>query len=364
MKLKIISTYEEFLNLKSIWNKTLTRSSCEHVCLTFEWFKAWWKAFGKGKKLLIILVSVEEEIIGIAPLMIYRCNFRGIPIRELGFIQNDNSLCSDFLLSGSRGEALDMILEYLWSVKDSWDVIRLHNIPSDSLTSSMLQENFKKNRIKFALREGLNSPYLSIQSDWKTYFESRSKKFHKVLRNKINRLSRLGDFKFNEFKGAAGLPEILRTIFQISRKSWKGRSGKDICASPENKEFFELLSDSFSQEGGLNIWVLEVGARAIAYEYHLVYKTKCYGLRSDFDEEFREYSPGSVLDSNIVKSMFGSGISEYDLGGTKDTYKMNWTNKVHQHVRFYVFKEDLLGFLLYSLEFRIVNVLKQLKKSL
>ena len=61
-----------FESLRDCWNVILERNTLENnnVFLTWEWVSTWWKYFGKGRKLLILVVKDNEEILAIAPLML------------------------------------------------------------------------------------------------------------------------------------------------------------------------------------------------------------------------------------------------------------------------------------------------------
>ena len=68
-----------------------------------------------------------------------------------------------------------------------------------------------------------------------------------------------------------------------------------------------------------------------------------------------------MLDYYIVKNIFsGIGIKEYDLGGSSDFYKKNWTNFERKHVNFLLFNKSFLGSFSYFLEFIAVGWLKKI----
>lgn len=361
MRIETISNFEEFLKLEEIWNKILEKSQSDYVCLTFEWFKSWWMGFGKDKQLMVILIKEEGRLIGIAPLMLVSKRFRGLPVKEIGFIQNDNSPRCDFIISEKREEVINAIVRYLKRIKNNWDVINFSNLPVESANYEIFKECFKKNRFIFGIKDGLCSPFIRISSDWPTYFSNRSKKFHKVLRNKINRIERLGHYSIQKISTESEYDNVLNNIFDISSKSWKAKFDKDMAGTEENKKFFLELSKICGRKGWVNIWLLNLKDKPIAYEYHLQYKNKLCGLRADFEEKYQESSPGSVLDMNVVKYAFESCLEEYDLCGSSDFYKKNWTETTREHTKLFIFNNSFYSYLLFFLEFRIIHLFKKIR---
>lgn len=361
--LEIIDKFEDFRNLENIWNTTLEKSGSDYVCLTFEWIKAWWLAFGKENGLWIVLFKKDHEVIGIAPLMRNNGKLRGLPIKEIGFIQNDNSPRSDFIIAENREEVIEKMIEYLMEIK-KWDIMNLVNIPEESPNFDILEEALRRKNMLFGIKNGLRSPYIKISSDWPAFFAGRSQKFRKVLRNKINRMNRTGPYSIRKTDNISNVQGVLNNIFEVSKKSWKADYGKDITSTEENIKFFKALAEESNKNGLLNIWTLDINDTPIAYEYHLSYKNRVYALRADYNESYSENSPGSVLDMNIIKNYFESNLAEYDLCGSDNFYKRNWTQDIRHHARFLVFQNNHYGRFLYILEFKVIGFLRALRDNL
>ena len=69
MKIQVINQYNDFIKLKDTWNELLMKSNHTLVFLTHQWTDVWWKAFGEGKELFILLVYDGNELVAIAPFM-------------------------------------------------------------------------------------------------------------------------------------------------------------------------------------------------------------------------------------------------------------------------------------------------------
>mgnify|MGYP000498213716 CR=1 FL=1 len=99
MQLKEITTQKDFYSLSTVWNSILKKSGSDSIFFTFEWLYKWWEHFGQGKKIFILLAQDEDEVIGIAPLMIgKRKILRYLPVREVSFIGTGISDYADFII--------------------------------------------------------------------------------------------------------------------------------------------------------------------------------------------------------------------------------------------------------------------------
>ncbi|HYA43301.1 MAG TPA: GNAT family N-acetyltransferase, partial [Syntrophobacteraceae bacterium] len=200
----------------------------------------------------------------------------------------------------------------------------------------------------FMCRESMRSPYIRTDSDWDAFLKSTDVKFRKQLRNKKNKLSKAGKVTIEEHTTHS--PAVLEEVFSVSAKSWKHREGTSMVSTPERRRFFERLSSVASREGWLSIWLLRLDGRPIALEYHLKHQGRTHGMRGDFDEAYREVSPGSVLEAHIIEHCFTHELKEYDFCGLDYRYKTKWTDLVHPTVNLLVYNENFRSLSIYAMQ--------------
>src|SRR6266516_1293181 len=85
MRADTVTDYTTFISMEGAWNRPVDECEIDHPFLTFDWIRSWWEAFGRGKRLHIVVVREGSEIIAIAPLMITGCWFYGFRLRSLEF---------------------------------------------------------------------------------------------------------------------------------------------------------------------------------------------------------------------------------------------------------------------------------------
>ena len=71
---------------------------------------------------------------------------------------------------------------------------------------------------------------------------------------------------------------------------------------------------------------LKHGERLIAAEYNLMGKQTLHGWIPAFDHEFWSYSPGYLIQDEIIRYAAANGVRDYDLGGSAGHYKKYYAN--------------------------------------
>ncbi len=362
MQIEVVSEYDDFIGLQDMWNNVLSRSRNNVVYLTHEWFQCWWRSFGEGRKLFVLLAKEDGETIGIAPFCLKKTTYRNlVTINEMGFCANGISSCVDFIVVKNREQAIiQLVMEYLLDHRQLWDILRLERICTESPTNGILKTVLDKVKLPSRTTEGARSPCMCTDGEWQTYLARRSRKFRSCMRYKLNRVKRLGDVVIERIEDGKDLNRCLSTIFDVSSKSWKHGVGTSIPQRPDQVTFYKYITESLGEKGWVRIWLLKYQDGCIAFEYQLVYNGIVYPIRADFDEEYHSISPGSFLEYNIINGAFDDPcIRKYDFGGTNYKYKLDWTPLVREHVNVAVFNNRLVSRSLGWTERRLVPALKR-----
>lgn len=364
MRIEKIGDFQEFLSIREEWNSLMARSSMNCVSMTHEWLSCWWEAFGGDAELWVLLLREDGRLVGAAPLLRKRERFRGLPVKTLSLMVNGHSPECDIILSEPRANSAANLLDFLRDTKDAWDMLLLEKLPAGSI-SNHLQEWTGGNDFFFISADSLSSPYIQMTGDWHTYYAGRSSKFRKVMRNKLNRVKRGGNIAIERVSDAETIKNALDEIFSVSARSWKAREGRSIPDDPRVETFYRKLTDAMAQKGIVELWLMRHDGEAIAFEYHLRYGGIAYPIRADFDERFRELSPGSVLEYHIIKSLFDDPeVRGYNSCGDTYEYLMKWATEMREHAEFQIFSSKAYSRNLFHLESKMVPIARRARNLL
>jgi len=362
INLQKIVTYEELLKLKNEWDELLENSSENTPFLSFDWIRLCVEYYGEGKMLNIIVIRDEKELIGIIPLWKFKDVIRKLPVVKLEMINNPDSPFVDFIVSDQRGEeVINAFLTFLLvNDKEEWDILNIQRIPEDSDNSAALKAALGQNKIKYFTSYPTLMPYIPIEDSWENFLQSRSRKFRKTRRNINNRFKSLDNVEILCYTNDRDA-NLLDEIIQISKKSWKHSEGIAISSDEKTIGFFESLNHIASSRNCLRVWLVKVGGKPIAMEYDIECGGNIFALRADFDEDFKEYSPGSFLEYHIIKNAFDKKLGEYNSGPGVRDYKTHWTDHVKECVNLYICNQNIKGKNIWLLENHIVPFLRKLR---
>lgn len=359
LKVEIISAYNSFLKLEQIWNRLVEEAGIDHPFLNYEWMRTWWECFGAGKELHILVVKEGGEVIAIAPLILSCERIYGFKVRCLRSLYNLHTPRCSFIVTRRPEEAYRAVWQSLASQKRLWDVLELHQLPAGSRTLEELLRLAAENGFLTGLWRSEDSPYVPLIGTWEDYFNKLDGKHRSNLRNRLKRLSKLGQVELEEISSPAELDGALDDSFRLEAAGWKGEAGTAISCHPELRCFYTSLAKRAAQHGWLRLHFLTVNGRRIASGYSLCHKNKLYLLKPGYDPQYAPYSPFNLLCYSVLRDAFQRALAEYDFLGDVAEWKMEWTKETRPHYWLYVFPNALYGRVLYLAKFQLVPRLRR-----
>src|SRR5437016_4692981 len=95
VEITVVTDRDSLAGLRDEWNDLAERCPTSTVYQTWEWNEAWWRAFGRGKRLFVLLARDRNKLLGIAPFYISR--HLNTPLRRLAFLGTGVTDYLDFL---------------------------------------------------------------------------------------------------------------------------------------------------------------------------------------------------------------------------------------------------------------------------
>lgn len=336
-----------------------------------EWFRIWWKTFGRGKKLVILMVrSAEGRLMMIAPLMEEQGVRVGIPCRIWSSMSNDHSCRFDFLIGDVSDEERLRIVEafadYLSARRPRVHLLELQDLPADSPALALLLSAASRRGQQSGLRPELQTPFIPIEGSWAAYYESISGHLRRNLRRRRRQLEEQGKIEVVCITGDAGsgglarLTDALQEGFRIEAMAWKGSAGTAIRENEEWADFYQEWAQTAAERGWLRLYFMKLNDQPIAFYFTLVYRRKLYYLKLGYDPAYARYSPGILLHQEILASAFDEKLTELDFLGPSMGWKEDWTRQIRPHVWVYLFQRGIIPETIFRIKFKLFPYLKQI----
>ncbi len=357
MRIEAIADFEAFLELEADWGALCKAAHAPSVFLSHAWFRCCWAGKSDDVRPLVLVARVGSSIVGVAPFFIHTSNWRIFPIRTALLMQNQDSPFAGFIAVADRaGAVAEGFFEHLTRVVRC-DVVSLRKIMHDSPTHRVLLESpLAAPLIRAA---GGDSPVLALRGDWSEFWAAQSQRFKKTVRNVVNRIERLGRVSVEELSANASADECLRTYASVAARGWKAQLPISLGRNRAIAHFFDVLTAALHANQQLRLWVLRIDDRPIAAEYHVQDDDVVYALRSDFDDHYRDASPGAYLNEQIVRTYFERRLRAYEMGPGDNAYKQRWATGTTALDDFSFFSRRPYPMTVYTLEQHAVPRLRQ-----
>jgi len=332
LKIDEIDDFSKFEDLRGVWNSLLQRSADNDVFSSWEWIWCWWRHFGKGRVLRILIAKQNGTIVSIAPLMLSRYRFLHLgKIGKIEFIGSPHSDYNNLILTGGNWDSARRFVMRLLSYSD-WDLLELRDIREGSASANGLIETGERQVPNLKLKIGTLCPYIDLPSSFKLFTEKLSRYTRRNFRKRMRKLRENYKVEIETQDDFGSIREAMGAFFKLHQKRWLAKGGPGAFDSRPFRDFHRSLAELFNEKGWLALYFLTVNQEPIAAVYSFDYNQKKYGYLTGFDPEFASYGVGNLLKMCVVKKSIEKGLKEYDLMRDFEPYKADWATGIRKNM--------------------------------
>ena len=349
----VVSDYAAFVDLEAEWNEALERAGIAHPFLRHEWVRTWWDAFSTpSARLYIQVVRARGQITAIAPFMRETTPMFGVPARRIQFIQNDHTPRTDIIVAAQPAESYRAVWRALRADRDRWDVLQLSPLQRESDTRRVFCELATADRCATGVWHSSDSPYLLLTGAWDEYLNRLPAKFRSNLRNRISRLTCLGEPALEVLSERGAIEAACEEAWRLESSGWKREAGTAITCDPAVHRFYTTLVERGTAAGWLQLLFLTVGGRRIAVSYGACFKDRLLLFKTGYDPEFATGAPFKILTYFAIREAYAQGLTEVDFLGDAEPWKLEWTSTSRGHDWVFIFADTMRARLLHSIKFQ------------
>lgn len=321
ISVRVISDTKGILQMEREWND-LVGNSCKNPFLLSRFVSEFIESYPKNWAPLILVISLNQTIIGIAPFMI-RQKFG---VRS---VKASNPLwCSGFIINSQfRRICITSILDFLFkTLKCKYIEFTL---PCDSLNFRSLLHQCTVHKIHVKTFPKMGRTVIPIRYTWSEFLAGRGTKYRAKMRRIERNLTKLGSWK-TVYADGNKQPEAIKKIFEIEKNSWKDE-WRTQTGQSNDESLMTLLSASqhLSKEPKfkLNISYLELDGKAIAYCTAIEYCDVAFIVKTSYDKQYKKFYPGIFIQNALIRELFNSGkIKQIDFLSDL-SYLRTWSNE-------------------------------------
>ena len=341
---KEIDSWIEILDHISLWNRLHDQLAPDNPYVSPQWSEIWFNTHvGQKRRKILLLTAADKEAEGLILLTQGITHRFKLPVKCIESIGAGKSATDRHFVSLLEPlltqNAVNPLLERIKEFKN-WAFFRLAPLPADY--------PFIQAFITSAAEQGMTiliKPYsigYKIRADmgWREYEQSRSKKFRKMIRTAQKKMQESGLFSMESYTDAESSERLLTILKTITMKSWKVDAGCDLF-NQAYRDFWKMAFLKTIAIGQTTLWVLYYKKNPVAYEWSLRQGNCVFALKSDYDKEYSDFSPGNLLAWQILKHYFENGASEIDYCMGGGDYKKRWATDSYQLNELLIFNQSL-----------------------
>lgn len=264
--------------------------------------------------------------------------------------------CLTFVYGAIRGNASPenteiLVCEVINCLKqDEADVAVLEFLPIDSALYQLalkLPSVFNRDT-----RPSLQEHHLMMVPDSiEEVYRHMSGARRETLKRRVRKLEKhpAGAPKIVCYRDASELDRLFQDAEEIAGKTYQRGLGAGFADTPGVRRRLELAA----QKGWLRANLLYLGDRPVSFWIGMVYGETFVSEYLGYDPEFRQSSPGMVLNIRVIEGFCnranGDNIKELDFGLGDADYKAALGNKRWRESAVFIFSPTLKGLLLKSM---------------
>lgn len=267
------------------------------------------EAFGADKESCFVLVLAPapgEQAIGFFPFERKR-KFRGLPVSHLVSWTHPHLYLSAPLVDRTHGVAAWQAL-LAWARRDRHGaLIEIPMFPGAGGAMQSLSEAVAGGPARLQIVNRFERALLErTAGDAETYMtRSSSTGARREWRRQMRRLSELGRLETRTIRSSDDATDWAESVLALENSGWKFRQGTAMQQCPNEAAFFRALCASAHREQRLHMLGLFLDDHPIALQCNLFAHTGAFALKVAYDERFAKHSPGTLLELENIRDMFG-----------------------------------------------------------
>lgn len=311
-KFRILDGFDDPSMTADIWNGLLSRGQSDGVFMSWHWQKAWWKAFGRGK-LILVVAEQDGEPIAIAPLF-----------ADHGIVYLVGSGGSDYLDMIGDVSDLDLLEGLLQQAKDSapnFTGFCFYHVLETSAFLTKIQEIAIHQGWQLSEEGTMPAPFLGLKDNPELAYEATRKK--SLLRHEAY-FNRNGGITVEHLTESSVILPHLESFFEQHIVRWAPTPYPSLFLDPRQRQFYQELTASASESKYVRFTRILWQGRMIACHFGVNYRGSFLWYKPCFDIELSKNSPGEVLLRQLLLRAQAEAAHTFDFGLGDEFFKTRY----------------------------------------
>ncbi|NOY42066.1 MAG: GNAT family N-acetyltransferase [Planctomycetes bacterium] len=317
MNIREINSIDDLAELKSTWGELLAQTPRANYFQSFDWLCVYWKHSRADQRLKVLVVEDCGNVVGILPLVVRQ---ELTKVGKIRFLTYPLDFWGSFYgpIGPCPGQIFAAAFDYLSTTSRNFDVLELRWVEGGPEASDLIEASLETAHFAPQRSQLESIAVVDLSGSWEDYFASRTSKWRNSYRRWKRQLSTIGKITHVRFRPDASVApqwDYYDECLRIAAASWQGSSKTGTTLTHnEVASFLRETHEVAAQSGCVDINLLYIDDRAVAFAYNYVYQGYVFGLRAGYDPTLPVKGAGNLLYPMAIEDSFRRGDWRYDLG--------------------------------------------------
>ncbi len=263
MRYKWIENIEDFKKIREEWDDSLIKSDSPNPFLLSDFIISWWKWFGTGCMLRILIVFDNDVITGGLPLYLKKGRFFKI-LKHIGdFAAN---YTEPFYLK--KKNSFFYTLKDAFSARNDWDVLCLTDVREGNKMISEYTVSALRQKFTVKILKDHYNWAVDLSEGFEVYMKTLSKRLKRYLKSNTNCIEeKYGNMELKKIKGKDNIERYFDTYNRFSIDSFSRRNRNSNFTDPDYSDFFREFLVLMDNKDRLDAHVLTAGDNTLAVSF-------------------------------------------------------------------------------------------------
>ena len=300
------------------WERLLAHAPGATPFMTGEWLRAWWRCFGRGRLLPIVVRDGGEPVL-LAPLfadggMVY-------------FVGAGGSDYLDFPGAPAAPDTLARVLALAREHTPGFVGFCFHHVPEDSATPHALRAAAALLDMDCVCEGEQVAPALDLRGDPERAARAASKR--SLVRHE-RWFAREGALEVHHLDAGAAIAPRLDAFFEQHVARWRDTGHPSLFLDPAQRRFYHELTREAGATGWLRFTSVEWRGRPIACHFGFCYRGSYLWYKPSFAIDLARRSPGEVLLRHLLLAAREERTHCFDFGLGDEAFKQRFASGARQ----------------------------------
>lgn len=303
------------------WDELHQRAPAASIFNSFAWQAEWWRAYGRGRELRMLVAERAGAASGILPLYMDPVRRCGVPVRLARLVGTGGDTYPDDLGPVVEDAVAAQALAQA-ALGIGADVVELADLDPRTGFAELAAAEAARAGWDAIRERAQRIAYLELPASWEAYLGSVSAHRRARIRKSRRRFAAAGEARFRIWDDVASIGAALERLATLHHRRWDAAGEpSESFSTPEYLAFHRAVMAATLREGRLRLYCLELDREVVAMLYAYCFRRGIYVMQAGFDPAHAPLRAGQVLLYHAIEHAIGEGNRVFDFLRGEHSYK-------------------------------------------